>query len=126
MINKVILKRAAILAFGVAMVAGSGASYAFNMGNMMNPNQWFGSKNKSRDRDSYDDRYYDRGYGYGGPGYGYGGPGYGYGGPGYGYGGYGYGAPGYGYGAPGYGYGAPGYGYGAPGQAGSTAAPLPR
>ncbi|MGB5540792.1 MAG: hypothetical protein WBO37_11930 [Gammaproteobacteria bacterium] len=80
-------------------------SYAFDMGNMMNPSKWMGGNN---DSDRYDD--YDYDYGYGGPGYGYGGyPGYGYGGyggPGYGYGGYG--GPGYGYG----GYGGPGYGYG--------------
>jgi hypothetical protein len=84
-------------------------SFAFDMGNVMNPSKWMGG-NSNRDR--YDD--YGGGYGYpGGPGYGYGGgPGYGYGAPAYG------GAPGYGYGgAPGYGYGgAPGYGYGgAPG-----------
>ncbi len=123
MIDKTILRRAIILTFSVAMVAGSGVGHAFNMGNMMNPSKWLGgSSNKDRDRrDYYDDRYGGQGYGYGGPGYGYGGPGYGYGGPGYGYGG-----PGYGYGAPGYGYGGPGYGYGAPGQAGSSAQPLPR
>jgi hypothetical protein len=85
-------------------------SFAFDMGNMMNPSKWMGG-NSNRDR--YDD------YGYpGGPGYGYGGPGYA---PYYG------GAPGYGYGAPAYG-GAPGYGYGgapsygvAPGETGVPA-----
>jgi hypothetical protein len=86
---------------------------AFGFGDMMNPSKWMGGKN--RDRDRYDDDYYDGPGGYGG------GPGYGYGGPGYGYGGPGYGGPGYGYGAPGgYGYGAPAYGapaYGAPGVA---------
>lgn len=119
MINKMILKRAAILGFCMAALTGSGTGYAFDMGNMMNPSKWFGG-NKDHG-DYYGDRW-------GGPGYGYGGPGYGYGGPGYGYGvpGYGYGAPAYGYGAPGYGYGAPGYGYGAPGQAGTGAAPPPR
>ncbi len=116
-----IFRRVAILTFGIAIVAGSGASYAFNMGNMMNPSKWFGGNN--RDRDYYGDRWGGPGYGYGGPAYGYGGaPGYGYGGaPGYGYGG-----PAYGYGAPGYGYGNPGYGYGVPGQGATGAAPLPR
>jgi hypothetical protein len=73
-------------------------SFAFDMGNVMNPSKWMGG-NTNRDR------YNDDGGGYGYPG----GPGYGYGGPGYApyYGG----APGYGYGAPAYG-GAPGYGYG--------------
>jgi hypothetical protein len=108
--------------FGVLIVAASvllsSPVYAFNMGNMMNPSKWMGG-NKNKDR--YDDDYYDGpGYGYpgGNQGYGYGGnPGYGYpaGNQGYGYGG----APGYGYGGvPGYG-AAPGYGgapaYGAPG-----------
>ncbi len=121
-ISELNLRRAVLLTFSIAMATGSGASYAFDMGKMMNPSKWFGG---NRDRGDY---YGDRrgGYGYGAPGYGYGGPGYGYGGPGYGYGapGYGYGGPGYGYGAPGYGYGRPGYGYGAPGQAGASA-PLP-
>ena len=73
-------------------------AHAFDMGNMMNPSKWVGG---DKDRDRYDDDYYDYGPP---PGYGYGGPGYGYGAPGYG----GYGAPGYG------GYGMPGYGgYGA-------------
>jgi len=137
MINEMILRRAVILTFSIVMVTGSGISYAFDMGNMMNPSKWFGG-NRDRDRgDYYDDRWGGPGYGYGAPGYGYGGPGYGYGAPGYGYGGpgYGYGAPGYGYGGPGYGYGAPGYGYGAPGygygygapgQAGSGAPPPPQ
>jgi hypothetical protein len=62
-------------------------SFAFDMGNVMNPSKWMGG-NTNRDR------YNDDGGGYGYPG----GPGYGYGGPGY--------APYYG-GAPGYGYGAP-------------------
>jgi hypothetical protein len=80
---------------------------AENFMNWMNPNKWF--------KDN--DRYYDRGYGYGYPGYGYG---YGY--PGYGgWGGY----PGYGGwgGYPGYGGwgGYPGYGGwgGYPGYGGS-------
>jgi len=100
---------------------------AFDMGNMMNPSKWMGGK---KDRDRYDDDYYDYGpppgYGYGGPGYGYGGPGYGgpgyggpgYGGPGYGYGGQGYGAPGYG-GAPAGG-AQPGYSSGSQGNQGSS------
>jgi hypothetical protein len=70
------------------------SAYAFDMGDMMSPNKWFGGKNKDR---YYDDYYYDR-YG---P-YGYGGGPYGWGGPYGGYGPYGYGYPGYGYGAPGY------------------------
>ena len=99
--------------------APTGLASGFSPMNMMNPSKWMGGN------DRYDDDYYDRGYGYGGPygypGYGYGGPGYGYGGPGYGYGGPGYG---YGYGAPGYGYGAPGYGYGgAPSQQQQPAPP---
>ena len=69
---------------------------AFDMGNMMNPSKWVGG---DKDRDRYDDDYYDYGPP---PGLGYGAPGYGYGAPGYG----GYGLPGYG--APGYG----GYGAG--------------
>ncbi len=116
------IKTFAILA--AASIVGS-LSYtpvaeAFGFGDMMNPSKWMGGKN----RDRYDDDYYDGpngGPGWGGPGYGYGGPGYGYGGPGYGYGGYG--APGYGYGGYG-GYGAPGYGYGAPAVA-APAAPAP-
>jgi hypothetical protein len=90
---------------------------AFDMGNMMNPSKWVGG---DKDRDRYDDDYYDYGPppGYGG----YGMPGYGgYGAPGYG----GYGMPGYGgYGAPGYGGygGGPGYGgYGAPVYGGGPA-----
>ena len=89
-----------LMAIGLLLAS---TTYAFDMGNMMNPSKWMGGNNDS-------DRYDDYDYGYGGPGYGYGGyPGYGYGG--YGYGGYGYG----GYGGPGYGYGGyggPGYGYG--------------
>lgn len=113
-------KTLALIAAAVS-VAGSLAyvptAEAFGFGDMMNPSKWMGGKN--RDRDRYEDDYYDGPGGYGG------GPGYGYGGPGYGGPGYGYGAPGYGYGAPGYGYGAPGYGapaYGAPAVAPAPAA----
>jgi hypothetical protein len=122
--NKETKFRVIIVAVGLVLAH---STYAFDMGNMMNPSKWMGGNN---DNDRYDDYYYDEpGYGYGGPpGYGYGGPGYGYGGaPGYGYGGdpgYGYGGDsGYGYGgAPGYGYGGdPGYGYG--GAPGYGAAP---
>ena len=79
------------------LATGVNVAQAFDMGDMMDPGEWFGNN----DRD-----YYDRGY-YGGYGpYGYGGPYGGWGGPGWGgYGPYGYGWPGYGYG-----YGAPGYG----------------
>jgi hypothetical protein len=94
----------AFLAFSLLLTM---PTQAFDMGNMMNPSKWVGG---NKDRDRYDDDYYD----YGPP------PGYGYGAPGYG----GYGAPGYGgYGAPGYGgYGAPGYGgYGVPGYGGDPA-----
>lgn len=85
----------AILAFGSGALAVIPSAYAFDMGDMMSPNKWFGGN-----KDRYDDYYYDRYYGgpYGGhsPYGGWGGP-YGYGAP-YGYGGY----PGYGYGMPGY------------------------
>jgi hypothetical protein len=66
---------------------------AFDMGNMMNPGEWFGN--------DHDDDYYR--YGYGGP-WGYGG----YGGPWGGYGPYGYGGGPWGGGYGPYGYG--GYG----------------
>ena len=78
MINEMILRRAVILTFSIAIVTGSGISYAFDMGNMMNPSKWFGG---NRDRGDY---YGDR----------WGGPGYGYGAPGYGRQDYGYGSPG--------------------------------
>jgi hypothetical protein len=82
-----------MLAVGGGSLAVMPSAYAFDMGNMMNPNKWFdGNKDRYRD-DYYYDRY-DR-YGYGPYGGGWGGP-------------YGYGAP-YGYGYPGYGYGVPGY-----------------
>ncbi|MEA3273723.1 MAG: hypothetical protein U9Q81_00160 [Pseudomonadota bacterium] len=118
MTSQMIMRRAATLILGTTLVAGAGTSFAFDMGNMMNPSKWMGGGN---DRDDYYDDY-DR---WGGPGYGYGGPGYGYGGPGYGYGGpgYGYGGPGYGYGGPGYGYGGPGYGYGGPAEQRAPARP---
>ena len=64
---------------GMAMLAVTNIAQAFDMGNMMNPGEWF---------DNDDDYYrYGRGYGGYGPYGGYGGPygGYGYGGyPGYG------------------------------------------
>jgi hypothetical protein len=108
--------KALLLFAGLAV--GANAAQAFNMGDMMSPNDWFDG-NDDDDR-YYRDRYYDRGYGgYGPYGGGWGGP---YGG-GYGpYGGYG------GYGPYG-GYG--GYGYGGyppailvnPGQGGGSAPP---
>ena len=76
---------------GMALLATANVAQAFNMGNMMNPGEWF---------DDDDDYYrYDRYYGgrYGGP-YGYGGGPYGYGGGPYGWGGgpYGWGGGPYG------------------------------
>jgi hypothetical protein len=76
-------------ALGVAILAVTNIAHAFNMGNMMNPGDWF---------DDDDDDYYryGRGYygGYGPYGYGpYGGGPYGWGGGPYGWGG---GYPGYG------------------------------
>ncbi|MTW21271.1 hypothetical protein [Allochromatium palmeri] len=79
----------AILALSgaVAIMAYTPVSHAFNFGNMMNPNRWFGG-----DRDRYDDPYWGGGpYGYGYPGV-YGAP---YGPP--------YGAPGLGVPPAGYG-----------------------
>ena len=61
----------AFLAFSLLLAM---PAQAFDMGNMMNPSKWVGG---NKDRDRYDDDYYD----YGPP-------------PGYGYGGYG--VPGYG------------------------------
>lgn len=101
-----------LAALGVIGMVASLPAQGENMMNWMNPSKWF--------KDN--DRYYDRGYGYG-PGYGgWGGPGYGWGGyPGYG----GWGGPGYGWGGyPGYGgWGAPGYG--APPSTSSSAPPPP-
>jgi len=110
---------AGILGTNLAMV---NVAQAFDMGDMMDPGEWFGDD---------DDDYYR--YGYGGGPYGYGG----YGGP-YGYGGYGggpwggyggYGGPWGGYGGGPYGYGGYG-GYGGypgaivvPQQSGGTSAP---
>ena len=77
---------------GMAMLATANVAQAFNMGNMMNPSEWFGD-----DDDYYRyDRYYGGRYGpYGGYGpYGWGGGPYGWGGGPYGWGGYpGYGQP---------------------------------
>ena len=85
---------------GMSILAATNIAQAFDMGNMMNPGEWFDD----------DDDYYRHGRGYGG-GYG---P-YGYGGP---YGG-GYGPYGGGYGGPYGGY--PGYGgYGGYGGQPST------
>ncbi len=113
-----------LMAIGLLL---ANTTYAFDMGNMMNPSKWMGGNNDSDRYDDYDYDYGGPGYGYGGyPGYG--GPGYGYGGyPGYGYGGF----PGYGYGGyPGYGgyggYGGPGYGYGGyPGYGATSAIVVP-
>ena len=123
--HRITLRRPLALILGAVMTVGTGASFAFDMGNMMNPSKWMGG---GSDRDYYEDGPWGGpGYGYGGP-RGYGGPG-GFGGPDYGYGGaggyggsgydYGYGSPG-GYGGPG-GYAGPG-GYGAPAGYGSPPA----
>jgi hypothetical protein len=95
--DRIHLRRAPALVLGATLICGAATSFAFDMGNMMNPSKWMGGGN---DRDDYDE----------GP---WGGPGYGWGGPG------GYGGPGYGYGGPG-GYGRPDYGYGAPADYGSA------
>jgi hypothetical protein len=84
-------------------------SQAFNFGNMMNPNRWFGG-----DRDRYDDRYEDPYWG--GP---YGAAPYG---GGYGYPGV-YGAPYMPYSVPGF--GAPPAGYGAVPAPAPTTTPVP-
>jgi len=108
------LPRTSALILGTILTCGAEISLAFDMGNMMNPSKWMGSKSN---RDNYDDGPQ------GGPGYGYGGPGGAYGGPGYGYRGPGgaYGGPGYGYRGPGGGYSGPVYGYGIPGGYGGPA-----
>jgi len=91
--RKRIISVVAGTALGVALLATANVAQAFNMGNMMNPGEWFDDD----DDDYY--RYGRRGYGGHGPYGGYG-P-YGYGGPYGGYGPYGYGGGGYGgYGRP--------------------------
>ena len=92
------------LSAAAAILAYAPVGQAFNFGNMMNPNRWFGG-----DRDRYDDRYDDAYWG-GGP---YGPTPYG----GYGYPGV-YGAP---YGMP---YGVPGVGA-PPAGYGTAPAPAP-
>ena len=86
--RKKITSVATAAALGVAILAVTNIAHAFNMGNMLNPGEWF---------DNNDDDYYryGRGYygGYGPYGYGpWGGGPYGWGGPYGGWGGY----PGYG------------------------------
>ena len=78
---------------GMAMLATANVAQAFNMGNMMNPGEWF-----DNDDDYYrHDRYYGGRYGPYGGGYGPYGGGYGpYGGWGGPYGGWGGGPYGYG------------------------------
>jgi len=77
-------------ALGMALLAVTNVAQAFDMGNMMNPGDWFDNDN---DHYRYGRGYRGYGpYGYGGGPYGYGGGPYGWGGgyPGYGgYGGYG-------------------------------------
>ena len=90
------MKRKKILLFAV-LIAGVNAAQAFDMGDMMDPGEWFGGGN---DRDYYDRGYYGGGYGpygWGGGPYGWGGGPYGWGGGPYGWGGgpYGYGYGGY-------------------------------
>ena len=98
--RKKIISVATATVLGMSILAATNVAQAFNMGNMMNPGEWF---------DDDDDYYrYGRGYGGYGPYGGYGGPYGGYGGP---YGGYG-GPYGGGWGGP---YGGGGYGgYGQP------------
>jgi len=87
--RKKIISVATGAALGAAILAVTSVAHAFNMGNMMNPGDWFDD----------DDDYYRHGRGYGGYGpYGYGPYGGGWGGGPYGwagpYGGYGgYGQP---------------------------------
>ncbi len=121
--NKLVSLMGAVIV-GLGALATTGPAQAFNFGDMMNPNRWFGG---DRDRDRYYD--YDRygggygPYGGGGPYGGWGGP-YGYrGGPWGGYGPWGGGWGGY----PGYG---GGYGPGStivvtPQGAGSSDKPPP-
>ena len=87
--RKKIISLATGAALGVAILGVTNIAHAFNMGNMMNPGDWF---------DDNDDDYYRYGRGYGGYGpYGYGPYGGGWGGGPYGWGGpYGGGYPGYG------------------------------
>jgi len=75
---------------GMSILAAANVAQAFNMGNMMNPGEWFDD----------DDDYYRYGRGYGG----YGPYGGGYGPYGGGYGPYGWGGYGGGYGPYGGGY----------------------
>lgn len=85
------------LSAAAAILAYAPVSQAFNFGNMMNPNRWFGGGDRYNDR--YDDPYWGGGPYGPGPYGGYGYPGV-YGAP--------YGMP---YGVPGF--GAPPAGYGA-------------
>jgi hypothetical protein len=113
--RKRIISVATGTALGIAILSVTNIAQAFDMGNMMNPGEWF---------DNDDDYRYRRGYGgYGGPYGGYGGPYGGYGGP-YGGGPYGYGGyPGYG----GYGgYGQPSTIVVNPSSGKEQAAPPPR
>jgi len=92
--RKRIISVAKRTALGLAILAVTNVTQAFNMGNMMDPGEWF-----DNDDDYRYDRYYGGRYGpygYGGGPYGYGGGPYGYGGSPYGYGGGPYG----GYGRP--------------------------
>ena len=80
--RKKIISVATGTALGMAILAVTNTAQAFDMGNMMNPGEWF---------DNDDDYRYRRGYGGYGPYGGYGGP---YGGGPYCWGGYpGYGQP---------------------------------
>ena len=85
--RKRIISVAKRTALGMAILAVTNVTHAFDMGNMMDPGEWF-----DNDDDYRHDRYYGGRYGR----YGYGGGPYGYGGSPYGYGGGPYG----GYGRP--------------------------
>jgi len=68
--SRIALRQALALALGATMTCGMGTSFAFDMGNMMNPSKWMGG-NKNQDRGG---DYYGGAPGYGpSPGY-YGGP----------------------------------------------------
>ena len=77
--RKKIISVATRTALGMAILAVTNVTQAFDMGNMMNPGEWF-----DKDDDYRYDRHYGRRYGpygYGGGPYGYGGGPYGYGRP---------------------------------------------
>ena len=111
-----------LLTAGVITIGATGTALAVDMGNMMNPSQWFGGNNQDN---YYDDRGYGPGPGYGPPpGQGYPPPGQGgYPPPGQEYPqqGQAYTPQGQAYPPQGQGYTPQGYGYGAPLPAAQTA-----